>query len=159
MAWLTIVSMAVAWFLQNCTHGISHLVAVSYYHGAKPVSIRPWPHVHRGGFYFCRAIWSWRGVKKPYTTHSVYSAPVIGALVQCVIALAVFAVVFILDKPSAQYVLSFVLAPLVDIVWWFGGYKWGSERSDGQRFCRAINYQVDNITQEALLIEREGKQG
>ena len=137
--WSVYVVLVVAWLWQNAVHELSHLIAAWKYHRCKPLGLYPYPHIYKGRFYFAR--YKCEPFKLPGHP-GIHMAPLYGTVVQCflVSCVALFLEVFLEIEGLEGYTVAVVLCPVVDSLWWLGGFYRGSSISDGQRFKRSIRF-------------------
>jgi hypothetical protein len=128
----------VAWFLQNCIHEFSHLLVGWKLEGRKPLGFWPYPHRYKGRLYFAR----YELEEIPRIDLEVislrYSAPFYAGLTW--MAICLFASLLFPDNLKL-FCAPFVLAGLVDALFFWWTYFWGSELSDGKLFKYAKRLQ------------------
>jgi hypothetical protein len=144
MEWLQYWPIAVAllggWLWQNCVHELSHLIAVWYYEEKRPTGFYPYPHTHKGKFYFAR----FRCEPFELPGHPlVHAAPLLGGGYQLLFVQIASIPMVLLGPESFVPMLLYMrialsVIPLVDIAWWFRSYRWGREGSDGQLFKLSV---------------------
>ena len=125
--WLAL-ALPVVWFVQNCVHESSHLLFGWLIEGRKPLEFKPWPHRFEGRFYFARCVMG-EATKDGWVVYRHAAPPTVNSIYMCLMGLcilihAVFGV--------------FAFCALIDTLFWFYGYLWGSELSDGKRFRKAV---------------------
>lgn len=127
MIWIILAILGVVgWVLTLITHEMSHAL-VNKIAGRTITEIKLWPHFHNGKFYFGRV--SSTGGKESLMW--VHTSPLLKgvALSALWIVLAIF-----------YYEPLFVLAgaELIDMLWWFKGFLFGPDYTDGAKFRRKI---------------------
>lgn len=126
--WTLIPTLLAGWFWQNCVHELSHLLFIWILHSKKPKGFYPYPHKYEGRFYFAR----YRCEPYQYPGHPfVHAAPLFGASAQAL--LVVFAY-FFFPWDTWPYFATLLLCPAVDVLWWYRGFWWGRQGTDGQRY-------------------------
>lgn len=139
--WQIVLSLILpAWFLQNCIHEGSHIL-IAHLLGWKILEFKPYPHKHRGRFYFARySADSSTGWKPKYIPrfHALYGAPFSAAVYWILLLVGVKYVLGIFDINVSVYFAPFILVALVDMIWWIRGLLFGSEVSDGQRWKKGV---------------------
>jgi len=121
--------LPIAWLFQNTVHEVSHLFFALRRHNRTPLGLWPYPHRYNGRFYFARCAWDGGPIEGKRDI--VWVAPLVGAaLVGVLAALAVLAQ----PQSVANGALAFTVCAMIDAIWWFRGYLWGSRSSDGKRW-------------------------
>lgn len=126
-SWLFFASLLAAWFIQNCLHELSHLIFAWLFEGLKPKGFWPYPHFYKGRFFFAR----YKTRKIETVNKGRHIAPFWSGLV---FVWAFSVVVFFADNETKIYYLAFVITNTIDALFFWWGYIWGSEFSDGKRF-------------------------
>lgn len=123
---LYVVVILFAWFLQNMTHELSHLLVGKIVEGRKIIKIVPWPHKHNGSFYFARC--EYGPATKKGSPKFRHAAPLMGCAV-------IFLIGVILSISTWKlFMLAFVICPIVDCCVWVYGYIFNRPLTDGFRF-------------------------
>ena len=125
MWWLMFIP---AWLLQNTVHEASHLF-FAWRSGRKPLGLYPYPHTHKGRFYFARCAWEKGPPLEPKSM--IMAAPVVGVLV---VQMLVLGTLTIVPKEQWIWMLPFAICALVDALWWVQGLVIGTPHSDAQRW-------------------------
>ncbi len=138
----------VAWFLQNCIHEFSHLLVGWIVEGRKPLGFWPYPHFYKGRFYFAR----YRSQDLTQIDLKAigvrYSAPFYAGLLW--MAICLFSSLFMSEELKI-FCMPFVLAGLVDSLFFWFTYFWGSELSDGKcyKYTKNLRYRYKKNLKEA----------
>lgn len=128
--WWVLAAVIPAWLIQNILHESSHLLVGWVHQGLKPLGMWPYPHVHNGRFYFARYRCEPPSAPDPPRTPR-HAAPMFaGALTA---ACCVVALVFAPVSARIWLVLPAVTG-LVDFLWFWRGFFWGTRRCDGKRW-------------------------
>jgi len=158
--WWVLVVVPVAWFLQNCLHELSHLVVGWLSEGRKPLGFWPYPHKHEGRFYFARFSsgppsdlnFDWRKKHR-----LVFIAPFLVGAVWVASSLVAF---LMLSPHHRVFALPTAATGLVDALWFWRGYFWGSDRCDGKRWRNGVqgdSYQFDSGNTDQLPLDEQKK--
>jgi hypothetical protein len=135
--WWALAVIPVAWFLQNIIHEGGHLF-VAWENGWKVKGFWPYPHKWNGRWYFARCQWSRMGPSSGWNAvlKKVCISPFFTGLMWAV--LCSLAIVLV---PSWLRIfgIPFVIAGLFDAGFFWWGYFWGSEMSDGRRYRYRVN--------------------
>lgn len=141
--WWVLAGVPVAYFLQLCFHELSHLLVGLAHEGRKPTGFYPYPHKHNGKFYFARYT-SGPGhfqqvyYRRPHIPRHI--APFWAGL----LVVAISALVFFLVSPAWRvFALPTAVAGLVDMLWFWRGYFWGSDGCDGKRWRNGDGYRFN----------------
>lgn len=122
---LALIALLPAWILQNALHESSHLLVGWIVEGRKPTGLYFWPHTHYGQFYFSRYT---SGVAtKSGSPTPRFIAPFWAATGWAALSLSLGFVIHVLF-------FAFTLAALVDALWFWRGYFYGSLLCDGKRY-------------------------
>ena len=125
---IALVCIIPAWFIQNCIHEASHLFFAWKAQGRRAIGFWPYPHIHGDHFFFARCRWG----EKTKDGHKgwIFIAPFIFASVWLVINifLSFFHLLF----------LAFSVVALIDALWFWRGYFFGTKKSDGKRFRESM---------------------
>lgn len=142
MFWWPLICLPIAWFLQNIIHESSHLFAGWLFEGRKAIKLIPYPHYYNDRFYFARyeageaTNYLWPGEAARHVSPTWAAA------------IWIFLVGFIFVKflpISWVYIIwPFLITAAVDIGFWWYGYFFGSEYSDGKRYRKAIRETVND---------------
>jgi len=127
-SWWFLAILPGAWFLQNCLHELSHLIYALFYEGHKPIGFWPYPHTHNGRFYFARYKIHTDGKPADRLRHIVP----FWQGVFCVISLFIMST--LVKEENRIFILPFIITNFVDALFFWWGYFWGSDYSDGKRF-------------------------
>ncbi len=127
--WYILLFIPIAWFLQNCIHEASHLFFAWMDEGRKPTGFYPYPHKHRGIFYFAR--YTTGPATRTTISKFKHIAPFISGISLFLVCLGC---VFGMPAPTKIYFLLFGATNLIDALFFWYTYLWGSKYSDGQKF-------------------------
>lgn len=131
---VVIVTLVVftSWFVQNCLHEGSHLLFAYLLRGWKPREFCPYPHKHNGRWYFARCRYT-RPIRQPIPEWIHIAPAIAGWWWGC--TWSIIASVTWWFGGYGWY-LAFIPAGMgfFEIVWFWIGYMWGSDMSDGKRF-------------------------
>lgn len=135
MNWLLFILICIAaYFVQNCIHELSHLFAWNMLEGRKPVKFVPYPHKYRGRWMFARCQ---AGPKQYFTDIPwfVYIVPFWSAIIWFFIwGLCFFQMLGYYEH--VWYFIPFMVCGLLDALFFWYTYLFGSDRSDGKRYKR-----------------------
>ena len=126
---IALICIIPAWAIQNALHEASHLFFAWWCQGRKPLGFWPYPHLHDGRFYFARCRWGRQ--MHPGLEYPIYIAPFIMAAIWMFCT----AILGLLLHPLF---FAGTLTALVDALWFWRGYFWGTEFSDGKRYKKAV---------------------
>ncbi len=129
MTWIILgVLTLVAWFLQNVIHEGSHALTVKFALMGKVTSFKPWPNKHNDKWKFASMGWDKTKPIEPISMDAFYTAPVSFAIVW----IGVLGIITMIIPTI--WMIPFILAPIVDILFWIRGYFWGSNLCDGKQY-------------------------
>ena len=130
-SWWVLAFVPGVWLLQNIYHEGSHLLSVWIHYRLKPLAFWPFPHKHEGRWYLARYVHE----QSVTPTPEVYIAPLLfnlfytaGIIIGAAIILSIK-----LADPTI-FLIPFILAPIIDILFWIYGYLWGSPLTDGKKY-------------------------
>ncbi len=130
-SWWALLALPVAWFIQNCLHELSHFVFAWRVEGLKPLGFWPYPHFYDDRFWFARYKVDGGGEKREHRWRNI--TPFWSGFFYTVS----FSIMLVLAKEENRiFILPFIIANVVDALFFWWGYIWGSELSDGKRFKR-----------------------
>ena len=130
-SWLILLLIPIAWIVQNTIHEASHLLVGWWREGRKPIALIPYPHKYNGLFYFARYTCSAGSKKDPedLTDIAPFWAGFIWLDLQaCLMYLT-----------DSFWPLPFAVAGLIDALFFWWGYFWGSSSCDGKRYRHRMN--------------------
>jgi hypothetical protein len=133
--WLLAIEILFFWFIQNCIHDLAHLAAGAYYEGRMPKVFKPWPHVYRGRFHFAR----YHAGPARYKTDKPWMfniMPFWFGLLWASVWWFGFCVAIYKSCAWAFYLLPPVACGLVDALFFWWTYLFGSAESDGKKYRR-----------------------
>jgi len=137
--WWVFAVVPVAWILQNCIHEFSHMIVGWVTRGEKPAGFYPYPHRRAGIFYFARYSYSVSDSKNSHAPKWI--APFWGGVVWFVIA---GILMLLLSREMRIFVVPFTVAAVVDALFFWRGYFWGTERCDGKRWEK-VRKEKENV--------------
>lgn len=126
--WALITIFSAAW-VQLVIHETSHIVVGWFRNGHKPTKMIPWPSFKDGRFCFARFEYIVGPKKDPASAMLI--APMWAGLGWCLIntLLTIWAPAHV-----RIVILPFAVSGLVDCLWFWRGYFWGTEFCDGKRW-------------------------
>lgn len=124
-----LVFIPVAWFVQNCIHEFSHLLVSRISEGREMLGFWPYPHYYEGRFYFARCN-SGEPICRDFYG-SRYIAPFYFGLLWATIG--IITMTFIAEDLKI-FCLPFILAGLIDALFFWYTYFFGSGISDGKLY-------------------------
>jgi len=132
-SWYVLLLIPVAWFIQNMLHEGSHLLFGWFYEGRIPTGFYPWPHKYKGRFFFARYSSGPPSKNTGYLKSEKprHIAPFIIGMVVLTICLIC---IFVTPAAISLYFVPFAIASLIDCLFFWYTYLWGSKWSDGKRF-------------------------
>jgi len=130
-SWWVLLAIPAAWFIQNCVHETSHLIVGYIHEGRKPLGMYPYPHKHNNKWYFARCRMGPATIKRsgPYLPR--YIAPFYAGLIVSSIS---FLIMSFLPQLHKIFALPSAICGLVDAFWFWRGYIWGPDRTDGRKW-------------------------
>ncbi len=128
--WYVLTLIPVAWFLQLCLHEGSHAL-IGWANANRLTGFYPYPHKHMGRWFHGRVMFE---MYYPMPAE-FYIAPffVSGIVLVC----SVF-MLFLFPVEWKLWVLPFGVAALVDALFFWYTYFFGSDLSDGKKWRKCI---------------------
>lgn len=140
-----ILIIPLAWFLQNCIHEASHFFAAKIYLKAKLVKFILWPCKYKGRFHFARVEYSYLKNKEIPNFEYYYRLSRIDIAPACIDSFLIGLVgtfilinITIFNNLLVLYLLPFLVCHIIDELFFWYTYFWGSINSDGQSYKRNI---------------------
>lgn len=130
-SWYILLLIPIAWLVQNVLHELSHLIAAYISFNASPKIFKPYPHMYNGRFYFARTEFKYDykdfrdAIIDPST---VDIAPFISGIFWAGL-LTLLSLGF-----NTLCLLSFIACNIIDSLFFWYTYIWGSFKSDGKKW-------------------------
>ncbi len=126
MEWWFLIFIAVGAVEEIVLHALSHAVVV-WGEGKKVLTFKPWPHKHKAG-------WSWG--RMTYDRHLEYlggmcnAAPMLKGMLM--------ALLWLNFAQHWWHLWPMVAWEAWDVIFWWRGWFWGSDRADGRKLRNAV---------------------
>lgn len=133
--WFILLLIPVAWLLQNFLHELSHYVVAAFCMDAELKTLMPLPHTHRGRFYFARVQYTYeKDTEMAFDPSWIDIAPLFAALITLVFLTTLLLGQYFFTGFLNLYYTPFMLCALIDFLFFWWTYLFGSPRSDGYKW-------------------------